>query len=207
MKFWQLFLVLCFPLLGFSAEPSLDTGPPAYAVATQPLVLRGRESIILRNRGIVITKDEFRTGGILTFDWAWTEGVEEMKYHDHLCVAVLTDGKQREKWSHELQKGVVVRLNPGSGGIGIEGWLTDKNESELLAFKDGLTFEKGKQYKISVEFSKAAIAVSVNGKAVVDAKIPEAYQGGGNKLAFYNREAVAGIPHASTLSKIDIVRK
>jgi hypothetical protein len=204
--------LFCFlfllPLLCAAADPTFDVGPPAYAVATQPLVLRADNgSLVLRNRGIAVTKDVYPDGATVTSDWAWLEGVPEMKYQDHLCVAVLTDGKQRTKWSHEIQKGVVVRFNPGSGGIGIEGWLADKDESELFAFKDGFTFEKKTKYAISVEYSKAEITVSVDGKAVVDAKIPEKYRGGGDKVAFYNRESVAGVPHASKLEKIEIVKK
>ncbi len=190
-----------------AAEPAFDVGPPAYAVATQPLVLRQPGSLILRNRGIAVTKDAYPDGAKITFDWTWTEGVEEKKYHDHLCVAVMTDGKQRAKWSHELQGGVVVRFNPGSGGVTIEGWSAGKDEGESLASKTGLVFEKGKSYAIMVEYTKTELVVSVDGKAVVDAKIPAKYRGEGDKVAFYNRESVAGIPHASTLGNTEIMKK
>jgi hypothetical protein len=208
VKHW-LWIVFCFfPVLCGAAEPAFDVGPPAYAVATQPLVLRAKDgSLILRNRGIAIAKDTYPDGATVTADWAWTEGTEEMKYQDHLCVAVLTDGAQREKWSHELRQGVVVRFNPGSGGVRIEGWVADGGDGESLGFKDGLTFEKKKTYAIKVEYTKTEIAVSVDGKAVVDAKIPEKYRGGGEKIAFYNRESVAGVPHASELARIGITKK
>ena len=118
VKSLPLVFLCSLPLLCAAAEPAFDVGPPAYRVQTQPLALRDKDgSLILRNRAIVVTKDAYPDGATVTSEWTWTEGVEEMKYQDHLCVAVLTDGKQREKWSHELQRGVVVRFNPGSGGV------------------------------------------------------------------------------------------
>jgi hypothetical protein len=140
----------------------------------------------------------------ISFVWKWTEGNLEAKYPDHLCVVVLTDGALRKSWSHEIGKGVLVRFNPGSGGITVEGWLAEKNEAQQLASKDGFVFEKGKEYAVNIAYAPTKVVVTVDGGAPIEALVPEEFRAGGKKVCFYNREPVAGIVKSSTLTKVTV---
>lgn len=196
----------------FGAEPTFESGPPAFKAKQEferyaPTATVKDDGIVLRNRGVAVSKAEYPTGATLSFSWKWTEGDLEKKYPDHLCVVVLTDGALREKWSHEIGKGVVIRLNPGSGGITIEGWLADKNESESLASKDGFTFEKGKEYAVKIMYTPEKVVVTIDGGTPIEAAVPEKFRAGGKKICLYNREPVAAIVKESVLTKVRVEKK
>jgi hypothetical protein len=190
--------------MAFGADPAFTPGEP-FVLPIDPVAnVLDDGSIVLRNRGVVVSKAEYADGATISFVWKWTEGNLEAKYPDHLCAVVLTDGVLRKKWSHEIAKGVVVRFNPGSGGVTIEGWLADKNEGESLASKDGFTFEKGKEYAVKITYTPTKVVVTVDGEVPIEAIVPEKFRAGGKNVCFYNREPVAGIVKSSTLTKVTV---
>lgn len=200
------FLVFCLLLIvctAFGAEPAFKPGQPFVLLIDPSAKVLDDGSVVLRNRGSVASTAEYPDGATVSFTWKWTEGNLEAKYPDHLCCVVLTDGALREKWSHEIGKGVVIRLNPGSGGVTVEGWVADKNESEQLASQDGFTFEKGKEYAVKIAYTPSHVTVTVDDATIV-ADIPKKFGAGGKKICFYNREPVAGIVKSSTLTKVTV---
>lgn len=200
----SVFFVLLLVSTAFGADPAFTPGKP-FVLPIDPVAnVLEDGSIVLRNRGVAVSKAEYADGATISFVWKWTEGNLEAKYPDHLCVAVLTDGLLREKWSHEIGKGVVTRFNPGSGGITVEGWLADSGESEQLGSKNGFTFEKGKEYAVKIAYTPEKVVVAVDGGAPIEAAVPEKFRTGGKKVCFYNREPVAGIVKSSTLTKVSI---
>jgi hypothetical protein len=199
-------LAVCFLLLASAAggeEPRFVEGTDVFELQHAPKCVLADGTITLRNRGRAVVTENCPDGAIVKFDWKWTEGDLEKKYPDHLCVALLTDNLHRKKWSHELAHGVVVRFNPGSGGVGIEGWLPDKDEGDSLAFKDGFTFEKGKEYAIVVSYTPEKVSVTVDRGEPIVAVIPVKYRSGA-RLGVYNREPVAGIVKESVLTKVSV---
>ncbi len=201
------FLVFCLLLMVctvFGADPAFKPGKPFTLPIDPAAYVLDDGSIVLRNRGSAASTAEYPDGAEVSFTWKWTEGNLEAKYPDHLCVAVLTDGVLRPQWSHEIGKGVVVRFNPGSGGITIEGWLAEKKEAESLASKDGFTFEKGKAYEIKILYTPTKVVVTVDGGDPVSADVPEKFRTGGKNICFYNREPVAGIVKSSMLTKVSV---
>jgi hypothetical protein len=198
--------------VAYGAEPAFESGTSPFKVRDEakqfaPTAVVRDDAITLRNRGVAVSKADYPAGATVSFSWKWTEGDLEKKYPDHLCVVVLTDGVLREKWSHEIAKGVLVRFNPGSGAVQVEGWLADKNESEQLASKDGFTFEKGKEYAVKIAYTPAKVVVTVDGGGPIEAAVPEKFRMGGKKICFYNREPVAGIVKESVLTKLSAEKK
>lgn len=190
------FLVMCMLL---SASPTEDW-QEGQMTRLLPSVNVTDDVVTLRNRGLIASRRSYDEATV-SFVWKWTKGEEAGKYQDHLCVVFGTDGSQRS-WAYEIQEGVLVRFNPGSGGVTVEQWLRDKDDGVRLGSKDGFTFARDTEYSMRIVVAKGKLTVSVDGNEAVTIDLPKEHRGG--KVAIYNREAVAGVVKESKLTKLTI---
>lgn len=189
-------LVACL-LLAASPTDDWEESP---ATRLSPSVHITDDVVTLRNRGLIVSQRSYDDATVSCV-WTWTKGDERGQYQDHLCVVFGTDGNQR-RWAQEIQYGILVRLNPGSGGITVEQWQKDKDDGVRLGSKEGFTFARDTGYDVRIVAAQGKLTVSINGKQAITVDLPKAYRGG--KVAIYNREAVAGIVKESTLAKLTI---
>jgi len=188
-------------LLMIAVSGPADEWAPGFGSRLAPYVHITDECVTLRNRGILVSKKMYDEVAI-SFTWKWTEGDEAGKYQDHLCVVFGTDGEQRPAWSHEIDHGTLVRLNPGSGGITVELWQTAAREARQLGSKDGFTFARGMEYDVRMVVKDGKLTVFVDGTEAVTVDLPKEYQRG--RVAIYDRESVAGVVKESQLTKLAI---
>ena len=196
-------VLLCWLLCAADVKDTWEAGPPAFKTEQeefQPSVRFEEKKVVLENRGILVSKKSFPEGAVFTATWRWISGEEQGKYQDHLCVVFATDGKQRA-WPAEIEAGLVVRFNPASGSVGIEKHEKGSKDNALLAFKDGLKFERNTGYKLRIVHSPKGVEVNVDGKKIVSAEVVMK----GDKVAGYDREPVAGIKKKSELEEPDVV--
>lgn len=199
----RIVVTLIFLFAAVDLKDTWEAGPPAFKAENKelnPSVKFEGEKMIVSNRGNGISTKRFPNGATFSTTWKWTKGREEGNYHDHLCVAFATDGKQRA-WPGEIESGIVVRFNSGSGSVGVEKWEKDKKDPKLLAFKDGLTFKRGVAYTLRIVHLPDAVIVSVDDQRVITAE--GVYRG--DKIAVYNREPVAGVEKESELTEVSLV--
>ncbi len=201
-KFMVSSLLFVAAMLG--AEPAFkaaDTQKPPTAKA----VIKD-ETVTLTDRGLAVSADTFPEGFDLHAHWAWTEGKVEGAYQDHLAIAVATNGTLRDAWSHEIEKGIVVRFNPGAGTVAVESYdSTDKDA--VVKSEGGFIFDKGTGYNIDITYTPKQIVVNVDGKEAIKADLPKDFKKDGDLVAIYNRERVAGVLHESVLTKVSLKKK
>ena len=152
--------------------------------------------VVLQKRGLLLSKKEYKEFD-LAFEWKWLNDPPDETYPDHLCVVLATDGKQREDWSHEIQKGLVIRFIPNLGGSVS---IVDENgiqEGVELIKKDQIGLERAKIHKIKITYAKEILTVEVNKEAI---QIKRSNLKG--KIAIYNRERVGGVIKESQLTKL-----
>lgn len=166
-----------------------------------PDVIIKDSSVTLRNRGTLVSKDEYPAGATIKTTWKWTKGTAEGKYHDHLLVVLFSSGKQ-EKWPFEVTDGLSIRFNPGAGVVSVEHLAIGKDPVVVAKAAD-LTFERDKEYALEITADRKNVAIKIDGKEVVAGKVPEGLAG--KKIVVYNREPVAADEKESILTNLTLV--
>jgi hypothetical protein len=156
------------------------------------------EMITLRNRGTLVSKQEYPNGAVVSATWRWTQGRVEGKYHDCLTIGVFTSGKQPQ-WSFEVDDGIVVGFNPAGESISVHRMRRDPERLAITKMR----FEKDRDYRIVVEATLATLTVLVDGKKMVSCGLPR--DRGGKRIAVYNREPVAAVVKESVLTQLKIL--
>lgn len=189
---------------GDQSPPAWKAGEPAVKAKVETLrstAKLDKDSVVLRNRGIIVTTDEYENAD-LSLTWKWEGGKEEGALQDVLAIVLLTDGVQRP-WSHEIRNGVAIQFAAPDSKVFVRRYISDQHSPVLLAEKADIAFEKNKEYKLRVRFEKGKVEVFVGGgqKPLVTADIPPITNG---RLAVYNREPVSGVVQQSTVTNLDL---
>lgn len=213
----SLSLLLPFVLLfaqgekGFEKEwraaPSFEGSPfEGQHPLLEPLVAFGQMGkdpvVVLRNRGMIVTREKYTKGFSLEFEWMWVHGREEQGLLDGLCVAFHTKGEQRT-WGAEIKEGVVARLWAPGKKIALEQFRALEEASVSLGERGGTDFARFVWHKVSLTVkADGNIELHVGGQ-ILTAKVGDREQGA-DYIAIYNREAVHGVPKESVLRNIVI---
>jgi hypothetical protein len=157
---------------------------------------------VLQNRGTLLSKESFEAGLTLECTWKWTKGSETGKYHDHLCICLATDGRQRG-WSHEITEGILIRFNPGSSAI-LVSRHRDEAPDELLATTEDFPMARGTLHKLKIVDDGKRLEIYFDDlekpALVTNVKV----RGKSRRVAIYNREPVAGDIKESVLANLTI---
>lgn len=159
----------------------------------------------IRNRGTLVSLQDFPDGATVTATWKWTEGDLEKKYPDHLTFAFFATGKQSKANFYEAENAVLVRFNPSAQHVIVQHFVDGKEVVPRLGEKGGMPFPKGEEFKIKIEATKATITVSVDDKKTLVAEVPKGLTG--EKLMIYTREPNAGIAKGSILADLKITKR
>lgn len=159
-------------------------------------------TIVMANRGMLLSRNEFPKGATVKCRWSWISE-EPNVYPDQLAVALRTDGDRKRQWSFEIDDALVVRLNPHStGSVFVQIYERGKDEVEI-GRKQGIAFKMGDSHDIEITDLGDRITVRIDGKEVLEQKVDPS-DGGGKKVAVYNREPVAGKRKVSTATDLTI---
>lgn len=190
-------------------KAGFDIAEPAFKTKKNELdpvaEIKDDSTVVLANRGLILSKGEFKEGCVVRLKWTWTSE-DTMTYPDHLMVVFRTNGKQKEKWTFGIDEGLQVRLNPhGKGFVEVEKWEKDKEGVSLLGrSKDDVSFSTDKTHDITISDAGDVIVVEVDGKEVLRQKVDPKDGSGTWKIAIYNREPVAGFRKVSTLTDLKV---
>lgn len=160
------------------------------------------EGVALMFRPHLVSKAEWK-GGTLSFGWEPSKHPEKADdgrvYGDHLVVVLSSDGSFREERSYEVKTGIAVRLNSVTGDVQVSKAVDGVSFEDLKVFK-GTGPIQG-PHAVVIEDKGTTITVSIDGKVVVSAEVPQDARKG--KLwAFYNREPVGNGRNVSVLRNI-----
>ncbi len=155
------------------------------------------DMVTLKNRGLLLSKAEYKNGFRLSFTWQWVEG--EGSYPDILAVALKTDGAQRA-WPGEIDNGIVVRFGPRRTAI--EHWKSGEDGDPNPETKD-FAAEKNTTYKIVIEEKDGDVSVTIN-----DVQLRRRIEGVKNyRIAIFNREPTAMTLHESWIQDLRLTPK
>jgi hypothetical protein len=170
-----------------------------------------QEFLVLRNRGYLVTAEEFPQPIAISFDWYWLEpDVYAPQFSEHLCVALRSSGQPSRAYPYEMQDGVSVLFNTWSNNIQIRqashpAAITRTNNLSVPMLAE-------EWHRIRIEDDGRSIAVYMKGPRIeaVHWKQPllrVAYPNKGDKfyIAIYNRELVGGVHHESRIRNFTIM--
>ncbi|NOS66866.1 MAG: hypothetical protein HOO67_00640 [Candidatus Peribacteraceae bacterium] len=159
--------------------------PPEAAAKVSKAVVKG-DTAVVEDRGLIKTTKKFEKGCTLEFTWKFTKGRDEGAYQDVLSVVFRTDGKQREKHSHEIEDGLAVRFAAHAKTISVERFVRGQQSSEFIT-RVPATMDRGKEYKIKIHETKGFLVVHFgdSDRPVLEVKTPTPV---GGHVAIYNRE-------------------
>ncbi len=163
-----------------------------------PDVRIGKSVIVLRNRGMAVSKEKLTEGSV---SLRWMTGFDtgaDSTYHTHLCVVLRTTGGRSKEWPHEIDSGVIVRL--AADMVGVELKKSGEGSTQLIPVKD---MDLSGERLISVADKGDRIVVSVDGTVVLDGAIDPAFGGANRNAALYNREGVANHLHLDVLTDVE----
>lgn len=173
---------------------------------------RGKVGIVdgyvrLRNRGSIVTMQEFPGPIEVIFDWRWIDVDEEPHYTDILKVVLHTSGGHSPGRPFEITDGLVVELNSVGGLVRMH----REPGPEVLTPESRVAFSPGKWYRVRVTDDGAELAVYVSGPNIdpKDWKTPVLrfpHTGGftQHRVAIYNRERAGEADHESHIDNFVI---
>ena len=164
-----------------------------------PDVRIGHSVIILRNRGMAVTKEKLTEGSV---SLRWTQAfdnAEKTTYHDHLVVVLRTDGARSKEWPFEIDSGIIVRI--AADMIGVESKEAGKGSSQLIPVKD---VDLSGERLVSITDKGDQITIAIDGKVVLEGKVDPEFGGENRNAAVYNREGVANALHIAVLSEVQV---
>jgi hypothetical protein len=169
----------------------------------------GKQSITLRNRGMVTTKKEYNKDEkgktVVSLTWKWVKG-EGNTYDDHLALVLRTDGTQRQKRSWEAENGILVKFTPGQVILAqIKG---DYHEG-LATATIGVTLGEENQIRVTDDGQQVEVYFGTGKDPIISKQVGRINDLTDRKISLYNREPVAGVEHESYLTnvKIEIVKQ
>lgn len=168
----------------------------------RPVVVEEDGHIRLQNRGYLVTRKGFPSAKTIEFDWRPVDLAHYPHYAEILTVALHTTGKPRPKHSYEVQDGLVIKLDAQDGLIVVY------REDDAAGFgqteRGAVALPAGKWHRVRIVDTLESVAIFVSGPAISKESpdkplldVPYAGSFRGEKIAIYNRELVAEVPHES----------
>lgn len=165
----------------------------------------------LRNRGSLVTFDDFREPVEIAFDWRWLDHAEEPLYAEHLEVALRTTGRHKATHNFLILDGVIVQLHVRTGQVRVY----SRAEPEYVAVSpDGsAVMPADRWHHVRITDDGTIVSVYLSGPQIdrmyattplVQARPPGAFSS--HRIAFYNREIVSKATHESHIDNIVIRR-
>ena len=162
------------------------------------------QTIWLRNRGMAISKASYPNGVDFKAKWQYTHGLDEGALQDVLVVGLRSNGKQREKWSHEMQSGIMVRFQ-AIGENHEVGIFTVTEGMATLKVKKDVEIARGIVYDIHIVDTGRKFTVKFGDNCVLEVDdFPEPQSGDPAKVIVYNREPSSGVFQQSHVDKVKI---
>ena len=172
--------------------PSLDS---AHWTVGRPQVGVEDHQVVLRNRGYLITANEFPHGVSARFGWTWTQG--DGIYADTLSIVLRTSGTWPSARPFDARDGILIRFNPYAGDV----YMENRSSGKVYATANGLSIPRYTRQSTRVVDDGETIAAYFgdSSKPVVSARVTEGADH--HHLAFYNREDVGGVVKESVLDR------
>lgn len=155
---------------------------------------------------------EYSTGYELEFDWRPIDLAGHAHYLDILTIALRSSGMPRSQHSYEAEEGILVKLDSQGGKVTMSR-ASGGEEIEALATTSimEVPIRADEWHHVRIRDDGVTIAVYVRGPAI-DASEPEAPvliadvdgSGIGSRVAIYNREHLADVPHESHIDNVTI---
>lgn len=174
----------------------------------RPEVREENGYLSLMNRGSVVTQHDYPGPIVVSFDWKWIDHSSFPLYSDDLCVVLRTSGKHREKYSHEIVDGVVIRFFTYDGRVRID----SPPQSRVDQTEKGvLPIPANQWHRVRITDDGEEIAVYITGPQideryrntpVLRARCPGEFEN--HKIAIYNRELVGKAVHESRIDNFEI---
>ncbi|MDA1052038.1 MAG: serine/threonine-protein kinase [Planctomycetota bacterium] len=156
--------------------------------------------LVLRNRGYLVTREDFPDGVAVSLQWVWNDG--DGNYSDTLAVVLRTSGIPSEKWSHEPTDGVRVEFQSYGGTISIRDLNTGEQKDEWIAIGLALPRYTAQSIRITDDGRTINVYVADHPAPVVTAEVEKSAEK--HHVAFYNREYGADIGKESVFPYIRI---
>lgn len=183
-----------------------EKGEPAYKTTQKEfdsdVVLKGTV-VTLRNRGMVVSKDDYPNGFTLTCKWT-IRGGDGASYSDVLAIGFHSDGTQAANRPHELGHGVAVKLQAHAALVTIERHRDGSNKPERHVVKSMPRVSKNTTHDVKIVVDKTHyLEVYLDGKKIADLSVGDpSREKGKARIAIYNREPGGGGPQESLLENL-----
>lgn len=166
----------------------------------------------LLNRGSLVTVATFPEAIEVELDWMWLDLTGDPLYPDNLHIGLRTSGRHEPEHNYRLLDGVEVVLKPHSGTVCVNPALAadDRNRTSPPG---ELKFAPGKWYHLRITDDGKRVSVYASGPEIdrkyakepaVAVDVTGEYAE--RRVAFFNREYVAGANHESRIDNV-VIRK
>jgi hypothetical protein len=169
----------------------------------------------LVNRGIRVTRQEFREPIEVTLDWRWRDLAGDPEYAEDFCVALRTSGKHLQKHPYEVMDGVIIKFSCRGNCVDLVS-RADRSLHELSPL-NGTKFPPDAWHHIRITDDGETIAVYLAGPEieakyattpVVRARSHADFGDAGTPfhIAVYDRELVSEAEHESDVAHFVVGR-
>lgn len=178
----------------------------------RPIIREEKGHLMLMNRGVLVTREQFPLPIELSLDWQWLNLAGDPVYSDDLAIALRTPGRAMSVRPFDVNEGVLIRFRAGPGqvsisrakgqipfdalGVSPEGSLPMPAESwhHIRIADDGR--------EIAVYMTGGAIPPTKDGEPVIRVRCPDDSRH--HHIAIFNREFIASAPQESRIDNVVI---
>lgn len=160
----------------------------------------------LLNRGSVVTRQEFEGPIEVSFDWRWLDLGTHPHYAETFHVVLNTHGLHEDQHPFQITDGFTIDFNCVAHAVHM-GLV--HGPYSLHAAPDSTPFPSDEWHHVRIVDDGVSISVFITGPAI-DPKYEEQpvlvatppSRPSGRRIAFFNREYVAGINHESNIDNV-----
>ena len=165
----------------------------------------------LLNRGSVVTRAEFEGPVEITLDWRWVDEGQWPLYAELFTVALRTHGGHKPDHPYEISDGLLIEFNTVEGSVRALNGMLPGQPSFQASKPDSAPLPAGEWHRIRITDDGEAVAVFVEGPSIdpkykkepiLRVTVPAGLAG--KRVAFFNREYVAGTNHESHVDNVTV---
>jgi hypothetical protein len=170
--------------------------------------------LMLMNRGILVTREQFPPPIDISFDWQWINLAGDPNYSDDLAVALRTSGRAMDVRPYDVTDGIIIRFHASPGRVSAVLAKPQPPHGGLGELPDGsLPMPAEAWHHIRITDDGDRIAVYFTGPAVPRQSKQEPVMAVRCSntfpryfVAVYNREHIAESPQESRIDNVVIRR-
>jgi hypothetical protein len=158
--------------------------------------------LALVDRGYLTTQNEYNEPISVSFEWRWSQFKGYPLYADHIAVVLRTSGRPQSEFPYEPLDGIVVKFDAWGGDI--KAYSVAHPSVRVVTTPGALPMASDQWHRIRITDDGDTVRVYLSGPEIrqPDPNAPVLQlrcsdHSGKGRIAIYNREHLAGVPHES----------